>query len=135
MKTNLLLILVLFSFVTCAKKKAKKQAQKDEDIIQKYISDNKLNATATGTGLYYVITTQGTGVNPSIGSLVTVAYTGLLVNGTTFDESLATGATFGLNSVIKGWQEGIPQLWEQHEIRWPDYLSVIVLQQQGLELL
>ena len=108
MKTNLLLMVLLFSLTTCSKKKAEKQAKADEDIITKYISDHNLNATATGTGLYYVINTQGTGANPSINSLVTVAYTGFLVNGASFDQSTAAGATFGLSSVIKGWQEGMP---------------------------
>lgn len=108
MKTYILLILVLFSFTTCKKKKAQKQAKADEEAIVKYISDNHLNATPTGSGLYYVITTQGTGVNPDISSVVTVAYTGFLLNGASFDQSPATGATFNLTSVIQGWQEGIP---------------------------
>ena len=108
MKAKFLLIILLFSLTTCKKKKAEKQAKADEEIIVKYISDNKLDAIATGSGLYYVITTQGTGANPTIGSMVTVAYSGFLVNGASFDQSTATGATFSLNSVIKGWQEGMP---------------------------
>lgn len=108
MKPNIFLIIILLAFTTCGKKKAEKQAKTDEEIIQKYISDHKLNATATGTGLYYVVGTQGTGANPNINSEVTVAYTGFLVNGNIFDQSTAAGATFNLNSVISGWQEGIP---------------------------
>lgn len=108
MKTYILLIMVLFSFTTCKKRKLEKQAKTDEEAIVKYISDNKLNAIATGSGLYYVITSQGTGVNPNIGSVVTVAYTGFLLNGASFDQSSASGATFNLSGVIQGWQEGIP---------------------------
>jgi len=108
MKTYILLFIVLFSFTTCKKKKLEKQTKADEEAIVKYISDNKLDAIATGSGLYYVITTQGTGPSPTISSMVTVAYTGFLLNGASFDQSTAAGATFNLSGVIKGWQEGIP---------------------------
>ncbi|MBK6521681.1 MAG: FKBP-type peptidyl-prolyl cis-trans isomerase [Sphingobacteriaceae bacterium] len=103
-----LLIALVVSFSSCSKRKAKKQAKEDEEIIQKYISDNKLNATATGSGLYYVMSTQGTGVNPSISSNVTVVYSGYFTDGSTFDQSTSAGISFDLSSVIKGWQEGIP---------------------------
>ena len=41
---------------------------------------------------------------------VKVHYTGWLTNGTVFDSSVARGEpiTFGLDGVVKGWQEGIP---------------------------
>jgi FKBP-type peptidyl-prolyl cis-trans isomerase FkpA len=104
----LLIFTLLFSFSSCKKRKAEKQAKEDEEIIQKYISDNKLSATATGSGLYYVISKQGTGANPSLGSSVTVAYSGYFTDGSTFDQSTSAGITFDLASVIKGWQEGIP---------------------------
>lgn len=107
MKLKFLLIILVFSFCSC-QKSAEDQAKADDKIITKYISDNKLNATATGSGLYYVITTQGTGVNPQLSSNVTVNYKGYLTSGSVFDQSAATGATFGLTQVIKGWQEGIP---------------------------
>lgn len=103
-----LLIALVVSFSSCSKRKAKKQAKEDEEIIQKYISDNKLNAIATGSGLYYVMSTTGTGVNPSISSNVTVVYSGYFTDGSTFDQSSSSGISFDLSSVIKGWQEGIP---------------------------
>ena len=77
------------------------------DDVAKYISDNNLTATYSGSGLYYVISTQGTGVQPNASSAVTVKYDGFLLNGTPFDSSPATGATFNLSGVIKGWQEGL----------------------------
>jgi FKBP-type peptidyl-prolyl cis-trans isomerase FkpA len=45
---------------------------------------------------------------PNINSLVTVAYKGTLTDGTIFDQSSSSGATFPLSNVIQGWQEGIP---------------------------
>ncbi|MBA2612039.1 MAG: FKBP-type peptidyl-prolyl cis-trans isomerase [Bacteroidetes bacterium] len=108
MKKILLITVIVLSFVTCKKKKISNQAELDEKIITNYISDNKLNAIATGSGLYYVISSQGTGIQPNANSNVTVNYKGSLKDGTVFDQSAAVGATFNLNSVIKGWQEGIP---------------------------
>tara|TARA_B110000027_G_C15960681_1_gene229769 strand:+ start:202 stop:588 length:387 start_codon:yes stop_codon:yes gene_type:complete len=82
--------------------------QLDEEIILQYINDNNLNAEPTGSGLYYVLNSNGNGDFPNINSIVTVAYKGTLIDGTIFDQSDATGATFPLSNVIQGWQEGIP---------------------------
>ncbi len=99
----LLTTLVLFS---CKKKEI--QADKDEEAIVNYIAEHGLVATATGTGLYYVIDAQGTGVNCNANSNVKVAYTGYYTNGSIFDESSASGVVFNLQNVIQGWTEGIP---------------------------
>ena len=58
--------------------------------------------------MYYVISSTGNGEFPNINSFVTVAYKGTLTNGTIFDQSSSSGATFPLSNVIQGWQEGIP---------------------------
>ncbi len=108
MKKILVLLFIVLSFVSCKKRKTHTQAELDEKIITNYISDNHLNATATGSGLYYVITSQGTGAQPNANSSVTVNYKGSLKDGTVFDQSAPAGITFGLAGVIKGWQEGIP---------------------------
>ncbi len=105
---SVFIIALVSLIISCKKKKAKDQAKTDNDIITKYIADNKLNAQSTSDGLYYVITTQGTGAQPNASSNVTVNYKGYLTNGTVFDQSASTGLSFGLTSVIKGWQEGIP---------------------------
>ena len=62
MKKGFILIVIVLSFLSCKKKSTATQAELDEKIITNYISDNNLNATATGSGLYYVMTTVGTGV-------------------------------------------------------------------------
>ncbi|MDB0037801.1 FKBP-type peptidyl-prolyl cis-trans isomerase [bacterium] len=112
MKYFLPVLLVVFALTSCAKKKAEEQAALDEEIIQKYISDNNLNATATGSGLYYVIDTQGTGASCTSNSTVKVAYTGSYTNGNEFEQSSALGVEFSLQQVIKGWTEGIPYFKE-----------------------
>lgn len=103
----LLSLLSVIALVACKKKKISNQATEDEKIITDYISNHGLSATATGSGLYYVISSQGTGAQPNSGSTVTVKYKGYLKDQTVFDQNTA-GGTFSLNGVIKGWQEGIP---------------------------
>ena len=75
--------------------------------IVAYIAANNLDATASGTGLYYVIDEQGTGAQPSENSEVTVVYKGYFTDESVFDESDVNGVTFNLNQVIPGWTEGI----------------------------
>jgi FKBP-type peptidyl-prolyl cis-trans isomerase FkpA len=101
-------LLLLLSLTTCKKKETFNQASEDEKIIKQYISDNKLDAVASGSGLYYVIKTQGTGVNPTAKSNVRVAYKGYLTSGSVFDQNTAGTNIINLSEVIKGWQEGIP---------------------------
>jgi len=100
---SLTLIMLILS---CSKNKD--YTQIDEEIIQEYIADNNLDAVATGSGLYYVIETTGNGVFPDLSSVVTVAYTGKLTEGSIFDQSSSAGISFPLTNVIQGWQEGIP---------------------------
>ena len=85
----------------------------DEEIKQ-YLADNNLTAEKTEEGLYYIITTEGTGAQPNIANEVTVHYKGYLLNGDIFDSSYDRGeqSTFKISRVIQGWQIGIPKLKE-----------------------
>jgi FKBP-type peptidyl-prolyl cis-trans isomerase FkpA len=80
----------------------------NEQEIVDYIAEYDLNATATGSGLYYVIDEVGTGGFPSSSANVTVIYKGYYTNGNVFDPGNPDGISFGLNQVISGWTEGIP---------------------------
>lgn len=99
--------------------KAEEQKMADDRKIQEYLSENSINASRTESGIYYVITEEGNGENPSLQNQVTVHYTGKLLNGKVFDSSKpgvgprpvsGDPATFPLSGVVKGWQEGIPLL-------------------------
>lgn len=107
MKNILSALLVLTLFISCSKEKEVDYVAKNEQEIKDYITTNKIAAKRSDSGLYYVITNPGTGVNPTASSNVTVAYKGYFLNGTVFDQSNAAGVSFGLNQVIKGWTEGI----------------------------
>lgn len=103
---HLVFLPLLLCLLGCNKNKD--YTQIDDEIIQQYISENNLNATSTSSGLYYIIETTGNGIFPNIYSTVTVAYTGMLTDGTVFDQSTSAGISFPLTNVIQGWQEGIP---------------------------
>ncbi len=108
-KTFPLIALILIVFTACTDR-ATKQAEEDETLIQDYIADNNLDAIPSGTGLYYVIEEEGTGLSPTLFSTVMVNYSGNLIDGTVFDAN--DSISFGLSSVIQGWQEGIPYFKE-----------------------
>jgi FKBP-type peptidyl-prolyl cis-trans isomerase len=68
------------------------------------------DAVAEPSGLYSKVLQKGTGTeHPGKHSTVTVQYSGWLTSGRMFDSSVMRGepATFSLDRVIKGWQEGV----------------------------
>jgi len=82
----------------------------DKQVIEDYLAVKKLTAVSTSSGLYYIITTPGDAVHPTLNSTVTAYYRGYLTDGSIFDQSTYTAkkpATFPLTDVITGWQEGL----------------------------
>jgi FKBP-type peptidyl-prolyl cis-trans isomerase FkpA len=105
-----LLILAIFSlfFVSCEDKEDK-QAEIDRQKILDYIAENNIEAQETASGLFYVIDNPGTGEHPTPYSTVVVRYTGYFLDGFVFDTNEGGQAsTLNLQSVIRGWREGIP---------------------------
>ncbi len=86
------------------------QAKKDDEILQKYFTDNNIKAEKTPEGIYYVIEEAGSDEKPTVDSYVAVHYNGTRLDGTKFDSSYDRGesAMFSLGQVVKGWQIGIP---------------------------
>ena len=87
--------------------------EEDRVKIQSYLDQNSLTAdTVTSSGLHIIHLEEGNGEFPTVSNTVTVSYHGTLLNGTIFDSSRDRGvdATFALNTVIQGWQEGIPYI-------------------------
>jgi FKBP-type peptidyl-prolyl cis-trans isomerase FkpA len=101
-------------YVKEMEKKMEAQKAIDEDIVKKYVTDNKLEAKRTESGLYYVVTAEGTGASPKQGEQVSVHYTGTLLNGEKFDSSVDRGEplNFAHNAgqMIKGFDEGVALL-------------------------
>jgi FKBP-type peptidyl-prolyl cis-trans isomerase FkpA len=109
MKHSILLVLTVTLFMACNKVSKEEQAKIDKDLIIAYVAENNLSGEFTATDLWFDIETQGTGEKAYSGAQVTVAYTGYLLDGEQFDASSDDGATFSLNNVIEGWQQGIPK--------------------------
>lgn len=77
-----------------------------------FMKENGLRPTVKTlpSGVQYEVIKATTGTKPTINDKVRTHYHGTLINGKVFDSSVERGEpiTFPLNSVIKGWQEGIP---------------------------
>lgn len=80
--------------------------------LQKIITDSGFVATQHSSGVFYNITTPGSGSSPNLCSTITVRYTGsLLSNGSIFDSNTSTaGTNFTLGGLVVGWQKVLPLL-------------------------
>ena len=107
-----LCIVGIIFMISYNKKRLKEAAAENIAAGKKFLAENakKEGVIITNSGLQYEILKEGEGPKPSLSSKVKTHYHGTLIDGTVFDSSVERGqpATFGVNQVIKGWQEGIP---------------------------
>lgn len=81
--------------------------------VEKYITDNKINAKKIANGTYVEIKKMGTGPVADSGKYVTMLYTGkLMATGKQFETNIGPGKepfhfTVGQKQVIQGWDEGL----------------------------
>jgi FKBP-type peptidyl-prolyl cis-trans isomerase FkpA len=75
--------------------------------LQTYITANHPAAIQHSSGVFYEITSGGSGATPDVCSNITVKYTGTLTNNYKFDENL-TGYSNVLGGLILGWQRALP---------------------------
>lgn len=106
--TRFIAIATLLSLIFISCEDDKPQAQKDDEKIKDYISQNNLDMTRHSTGVYYKIYNEGSGTNPGYYSKVKVTYKGYLTNGYVFDEGILD--YYALNQLITGWQIGLPMI-------------------------
>jgi FKBP-type peptidyl-prolyl cis-trans isomerase len=105
----------MFTFAVDAQTRRKPVGRKAS--VQKPLSSKPAlgsGAVRTPSGLIYLITKKGNGVQAKAGNTVSVHYTGTLTDGTKFDSSRDRGEPFefalGAGRVIKGWDEGIARM-------------------------
>lgn len=83
---------------------------------KEYLANNakEEGVKVTESGLQYLVVKEGNGKKPGPNDVVTVHYTGRLVDGTVFDSSVERGepATFAVGQVIPGWVEGLQLMSE-----------------------
>ena len=85
------------------------------------VKEPPADAKRTASGLAYKILKPGTGVRmPQAWDRVTVHYTGWTTDGKMFDSSITRGqpAALALDSVIRGWTEGVTLMVEGERTRF-----------------
>lgn len=83
---------------------------------KEYLANNakEEGVKVTESGLQYLVVKEGNGKKPGPNDVVTVHYTGRLIDGTVFDSSVERGepASFAVGQVIPGWVEGLQLMSE-----------------------
>ena len=99
-------------------KKSAEQKGVDDKLLQQYFTKNNLKPLKTASGIYYIISKEGTGEKVQAGETVSVNYTGKLIDGKVFDSNEDSAyhhvepfsVEVGKGHVIKGWDEGLQLL-------------------------
>lgn len=94
-------------FTNLEKSAGEANAKAGQEFLKQNAKQEGVKVTASG--LQYQIVKEGTGAKPGPDDVVTVHYTGRLIDGTVFDSSVERGepATFAVGQVIPGWVEGL----------------------------
>lgn len=113
MKNLIALCLCCLLAVVAVGQSQPKKSKKNRNQMEKYLKANKIDYKKAENGLYYSLTTAvKEGRQVMSGDFVTVHYTGKLLDGKQFDSSKSENRPFtfqvGKNSVIAGWEQGIP---------------------------
>jgi FKBP-type peptidyl-prolyl cis-trans isomerase len=107
MKYFPIVTIVFFSLMSCEKEKS--QAEKDDEIIRSYLSENSREAELHSSGLYYQILEEGTGGYPEAADTIIVKFKGYLTNNVVFDQTEGNEVfEYPLQNLIPGWQVGLP---------------------------
>ena len=97
------------------------QIKDNKTLGREFMEENAKNDSVvqTKSGLQYMVLKEGTGAKPGPTDVVTVHYTGKLLDGTVFDNSVERGepAQFPLDKVIPGWTEGLQLMSEGSHYR------------------
>lgn len=113
-----------------AEREQQQVAKANQDKADKFLAENKNKEGVKSTpgGVQYIVLEPGKGETPDPADVVTVHYTGKLLDGTTFDTShkarpQPTGGmypsplTMPLGDLIPGWHEGLAQIKEGGKVR------------------
>ncbi|ADY53143.1 peptidylprolyl isomerase FKBP-type [Pseudopedobacter saltans DSM 12145] len=96
------------------------QLNSEEMIISRFLVEKNIAATRDATGIYFYKYEQNKDRNEKYNytpnTIITVKYTGRLLNGTVFD-SREQETNFRLGEVIFGWQVGIQLMQKGEKLR------------------
>lgn len=84
------------------------QKEIDQNLIIEYLTNNKISANRTESGLYYKIYKYGNGVYYRFSSQFSARYTGYKLDGKVFDSNIDHDKPLvsTVGSMIQGWNEG-----------------------------
>ncbi len=100
--------LFVISLTNCSQEEEPELSEEEQ--MQGFISATNSVMEKTASGMYYVITKQGSAPFASANSTITVRYRGFFLDGRVFDSSGGNARTFELAGLIRGWEEFIPLL-------------------------
>ncbi len=93
-----------------------KRRKEEDEILNRFISENNIKETESMSGLYYIEKNAGKGKRAEPGDILLVHYTGKFIDGEVFDSSLDRNKMFafklGNSEVIAGWEEGFSKMNE-----------------------
>ena len=99
-----------------------KMAKENKAKATKFLAENakKKGVTVTKSGLQYEVLRKGSGATPRIEDVVTVGYTGNLMDGTVFESTYEAKqpARFVVMSIIPGLEEGLKLMKEGAQFRF-----------------
>ncbi len=100
---------LIFGWASCNKDEGctEKTVASEQGAMQAFAAANSFSTVSHSSGIQYNIINPGSGATPTTSSTIKVNYTGKFMDGSTFDQS-TSAVQFPLNSVIAGWQIGIP---------------------------
>ncbi len=89
-------------------------ADKNKKDGEAFLAENKKKegVKTTKSGMQYEVLTEGIGPSPKATDTVRTHYKGTLLDGTEFDASKGSPASFGVNGVITGWTEALKLMKE-----------------------
>ena len=94
------------------------QFKSDTTAIAAFLKANNISGTKDASGIFYQIIAPGSGnVTYSTSTVISADYEGRLLNGTIFESTKGSPATFRLGDVILGWQFGIQKIQKGGKIR------------------
>lgn len=95
------------NFVKAKEEREAAARKKQEELMAKLTEGFE----KTESGLYYKVIEEGSGKKPVKGDMVSVHYTGMLLDGSVFDSSYQRNQPIelpvGMGQVIEGWDEGL----------------------------
>jgi len=108
-RTFVIVLISSFLLSACVKNNEcqDKTPQSEQATMSAYAAANGITGTFHSSGVYYQVTTPGSGPTPTVTSQVSIRYTGKLMDGTIFDSQTGSPVTFGLGGTIPGFQIGL----------------------------